>query len=221
MPASAPGDPRRSPRTAPRAPSANSPFAVGALRPRANTVELPPGHRAEITQERVSAQFLGKYFAQDSLDFLMWLAQYYWNDLTGLRVVLYLMGSQEVGGIVKRTQRKIATDLKLSDEAVSRAMTKARKMGLVHTVSRGRHQLQPTVTLRGGYVTVDTPVRGAAAKRTTVRIEQLSLLNELLLDDQVPEAFREMAMPDATLPPPSPRPSKEPKTSPSTQQPEE
>ncbi|MFI8769447.1 hypothetical protein ACIGN6_31710 [Streptomyces sp. NPDC053792] len=210
MPAPAHGDPRRSPST-PRAPSRTSPYGdPNALRPRKNTFELPAGHTAKVEREPTATEFLGKFFAQDSLDFLLWLAQYYWNDLTGLRVVLHLMGSQGVGGVVNLTQRKIAGNLKLPEEVVSRAMTKAREIGLVYTISRGKHQLQPTVTLRGGYLMVDTPA-GAATKQVAVKVEQLSLLSELACDPEVPEQFKGMAMPDAALPEPPARPLKAPR----------
>ncbi|MFE5712004.1 hypothetical protein ACFQ7J_14445 [Streptomyces sp. NPDC056501] len=210
MSAPAHRDPRRSPSTAPRAPSRTSPYGdPSALRPRKNSINLPPGHTADIKKEPTATEFLGKYFAQDSLDFLQWLAKYYWNDLTGVRVLLFLMGSQDVGGLVRLTQRKIAAELDLSEEAVSRAMTKARDLGIVYTISRGQHQLQPTVTLRGGYSLVDTPVRGAARRQVSLKVEQLSLLSELVGDPEVPEQFKSMSMPDAALPEPPARPSKE------------
>ncbi|MFJ5899797.1 hypothetical protein ACIQFZ_31080 [Streptomyces sp. NPDC093064] len=64
------GDPRRAPgSSSPRAPSATSPYA-GALGPRKNLVELPVGHTAEVRPPVTAGDFIGKYFAQDSLEFL-------------------------------------------------------------------------------------------------------------------------------------------------------
>ncbi|MFJ6354846.1 hypothetical protein ACIQKB_35985 [Streptomyces sp. NPDC092046] len=207
MPARAQRDPRRSPSTSPRAPSHTSPYShPDALRPRNAAIELPVGHHAEVKRDPTATEFLGKYFSQDSLAFLLWLADFYWNDLTGLRVVLHCMGSQDVGGIVHLKQNEIAKALKLSEEEVSRAMSKARKLGLLYTIARGVHQLQPTVTLRGGVMFVEAP-RGAVSKQVPVKVEQLSLLSELMVDQDVPEEFRNMAAVDAALPPAPARPA--------------
>lgn len=90
-------DPRRSPGSSPpRAPSPSSPYA-GALGPRKNAVELPEGHSAHLQPPVTAGDFIGKYFAQDSLEFLRWAARYFRDDDVTLCVLLYLMGSQDVG----------------------------------------------------------------------------------------------------------------------------
>lgn len=203
MPAQPQGDPRRAPgSSSPRAPSANSPYA-GALGPRKNLVELPVGHTAEVKPPVTAGDFIGKYFAQDSLEFLRWAARYFRDDNVTLCVLLYMMGSQEVGGAVELKQSVIAAELEMDPAQVSRAQTKLKRLGLAYSPKKGSIQLQPAVTLRGGYRLVEKPVRGSVAKRVKVQVEQLSLLNELMLDSGVPEEFRGMALPGAKLPEPS------------------
>ncbi|MFJ8547211.1 hypothetical protein ACIRFH_35645 [Streptomyces sp. NPDC093586] len=199
------GDPRRTPGSSlPRAPSAYSPY-VGALGPRKNVVELPVGHTAEVRPPVTAGDFIGKYFAQDSLEFLRWAARYFRDDNVTLCVLLYMMGSQEVGGAVELKQAEIAAELEMDPAQVSRAQTKLKRLGLAYSPKKGSIQLQPAVTLRGGYRLIQKPVRGAAAKRVKVQVEQLSLLNELVRDTGVPEEFRDMALPGAKLPDPSSR----------------
>ncbi|WP_217139881.1 hypothetical protein [Streptomyces sp. AC627_RSS907] len=197
------GDPRRAPgSSSPRAPSANSPYA-GALGPRKNLVELPVGHTAEVRPPVTAGDFIGKYFSQDSLEFLRWAAKYFRDDNVTLCVLLYMMGSQEVGGAVELKQAEIAAELEMDPAQVSRAQAKLKRLGLAYSPKRGSIQLQPAVTLRGGYRLIQKSVRGAAAKKVKVQVEQLSLLNELVLDTGVPEEFRNMALPGAKLPEPS------------------
>ncbi|MFJ5899805.1 hypothetical protein ACIQFZ_31125 [Streptomyces sp. NPDC093064] len=206
------GDPRRAPgSSSPRAPSSNSPYA-GALGPRKNLVELPVGHTAEVRPPVTAGDFIGKYFAQDSLEFLRWAAKYFRDDNVTLCVLLYMMGSQEVGGAVELKQSVIAAELEMDPAQVSRAQTKLKRLGLAYSPKKGSIQLQPAVTLRGGYRLLEKPVRGSAAKRVKVQVEQLSLLNELVLDSGVPEEFRDMALPGAKLPEPSSKASKRKRT---------
>ncbi|MEW2498225.1 hypothetical protein AB0942_32515 [Streptomyces nodosus] len=196
------GDPRRAPgSSSPRAPSINSPYA-NALGPRKNLVELPVGHTAEVRPPVTAGDFIGKYFAQDSLEFLRWAARYFRDDNVTLCVLLYMMGSQEVGGAVELKQTEIAAELEMDPAQVSRAQTKLKRLGLAYSPKKGSIQLQPAVTLRGGYRLIEKPVRGSAAKRVKVQVEQLSLLNEIVLDSGVPEEFRDMALPGAKLPKP-------------------
>ena len=63
-----------------------------------------------------------------------------------------------------------------------------------------------------GYRLIEKPVRGSVAKNVKVQVEQLSLLNELVLDPGVPEEFRDMALPGAKLPKPSSRARKRKRT---------
>ncbi|MGC9499245.1 hypothetical protein [Streptomyces sp. WG7] len=197
--------PRRVPGTSPpRAPSPNSPYARN-LGPRKNLVELPVGHTAQVKPPVTAGDFIGKYFAQDSLEFLRWAARYFRGDNVTLCVLLYMMGSQEVGGAVELKQTEIAAELDMDPAQVSRAQTKLKRLGLAYSPKKGSIQLQPAVTLRGGYRLIEKPVRGASAKSAKVQVEQLSLLNELVLDPAVPEEFRGMALPGASLPKPSSR----------------
>ncbi|MFF4276229.1 hypothetical protein [Streptomyces sp. NPDC001536] len=198
------GDPRRSPGSSPprRAPSSRSPYA-GALGPRKNLYELPPGHSAHVQPPVTAGDFIGKYFAQDSLEFLRWAARYFRDDNVTLCVLLYLMGSQEVGGHVELKQTEIAEALEMDPAQVSRAQSKLKRLGLAYSPKKGTIQLQPAATLRGGFKIVDKPVRGSAKKQVKVQVEQLSLLNELLGDDNVPEAFKNMARSGARLPDPT------------------
>lgn len=203
MPAQPYGDPRRTPGTSPpRGPSPSSPYARG-LGPRKNVVELPVGHTAQVKPPVTAGDFIGKYFAQDSLEFLRWAARYFRDDNVSLCVLLYMMGSQEVGGAVELKQSAIAAELSMSPAQVSRAQAKLKKLGLAYSPKRGSIQLQPAVTLRGGYRRMEKPVRGSAARNVKIQVEQLSLLNELVLDPAVPEEFRGMALPGANLPEPS------------------
>ncbi|MFI2379115.1 hypothetical protein ACH5AO_29300 [Streptomyces sp. NPDC018964] len=196
-------DPRRAPGSPPpRAPSPTSPYA-GALGPRKNLVELPVGHTAEVKPPVTAGDFIGKYFAQDSLEFLRWAARYFRDDNVTLCVLLYMMGSQEVGGAVELKQAEIAAELDMDPAQVSRAQSKLKRLGLAYSPKKGSIQLQPAVTLRGGYRLIEKPVRGSAARSVKVQVEQLSLLNELVLDPNVPEEFRGMALPGANLPEPS------------------
>ncbi|MEU2900830.1 hypothetical protein ACWC4E_30455 [Streptomyces sp. NPDC001273] len=197
------GGPRRTPGTAPpRAPSPNSPY-TRSLGPRKNVVELPVGHTAEVKPPVTAGDFIGKYFSQDSLEFLRWAARYFRDDNVTLCVLLYMMGSQEVGGAVELKQTEIAAALEMNPAQVSRAQTKLKKLGLAYSPKRGSIQLQPAVTLRGGYRLMEKPARGSGARNVKIHVEQLSLLNELALDPTVPEEFRGMALPGANLPEPS------------------
>jgi hypothetical protein len=149
-----------------------------------------------------AGDFIGKYFAQDSLEFLRWAARYFRDDNVTLCVLLYLMGSQEVGGHVELKQTEIAEALEMDPAQVSRAQTKLKRLGLAYSPKKGTVQLQPAATLRGGFKIIDQPVRGAVKRKVRVQVEQLSLLNELVSDDDVPEEFKKMARPGAKLPEP-------------------
>ncbi|MGA5127628.1 hypothetical protein ACPCAG_30550 [Streptomyces pseudogriseolus] len=149
-----------------------------------------------------AGEFIGKYFAQDSLEFLRWAARYFRDDNVTLCVLLYLMGSQEVGGHVELKQVDIAEALEMDPAQVSRAHTKLKRLGLAYSPKKGSVQLQPAATLRGGLKAVDKPVRGAAKRQIKVHVDQLSLLNDLVVDQDVPEEFRRMAFPGARLPEP-------------------
>ncbi|GAA3981223.1 hypothetical protein GCM10022384_33030 [Streptomyces marokkonensis] len=134
---------------------------------------------------------MGKYFAQDGLEFLRWAARYFRVDNVTLCVLLHLMGSQEIGGHVELKQVDIAEALEMDPARVSRAQTKLKRLGLAHSPKKGSINV------------VDKPVRGAARRQVKVHVDQLSLLNELVVDQDVPEEFRTMALPGARLPEPA------------------
>ncbi|MER7497108.1 hypothetical protein ABT033_31485 [Streptomyces pharetrae] len=165
-------------------------------------MELPQGHSAYVAPPVTAGEFIGKYFAQDSLEFLQWAARYFRHDNVTLCVLLYMMGSQEVGGYVELKQVEIAEALEMDPAQVSRAQTKLKRLGLAYSPKKGTIQLQPAATLRGGFRVIEKPVRGAAKKQVRVQVEQLSLLNELVVDQDVPEEFKSMALPNAKLPEP-------------------
>lgn len=129
-----------------------------------------------------------------------------------LCVLLYMMGSQEVGGGVELKQTQIAAELDMDAAQVSRAQAKLKRLGLAYSPKKGAVQLQPAVTLRGGYRQIGKPVRGSVARSGKVQVEQLSLLHELVLDPDVPEEFRGMALPGAKLPEPTSRTRKRKRT---------
>ncbi|MEU5240938.1 hypothetical protein ACH4UR_24860 [Streptomyces lydicus] len=149
----------------------------------------------------------------DSLAFLRWASGYFYDDNVSLCVLLFLMGSQEPGGLACVTQAEIAKGIseqmwadlrkKRDQSQVSRSMTKLTALGLVHMPKRGQYQLQPAATLRGGSLTIERPVRqrtGARTEKTRVKVDQLSILADLLDDPNVPEAFKLLAGPDPVLP---------------------
>ncbi|MEU9416046.1 hypothetical protein [Streptomyces sp. NPDC048272] len=128
-------------------------------------------------------------------------------------MLLFLMGSQEPGGLACVTQAEIAkgiseqmwADLKKrrDQSQVSRSITKLTKLGLVHMPTRGRYQLQPAATLRGGSVMFERPLRQRPGARTVLertKVDQLDLLADLLADPSVSEAFKMLAGLDPALP---------------------
>ncbi|MFD6465228.1 hypothetical protein [Streptomyces goshikiensis] len=176
-------------------------------------MELPAGHTAKIQPPLTSDGFIGGAFSMDSLEFLRWASAYFYDDNVSLCVLLFLMGSQEPGGLACVTQAEIAKGIseqmwadlaKRRDQSqVSRSMTKLTKLGLVHMPTRGRYQLQPAATLRGGSATFERPVRqrpGARTVRERAKVDQLDLLADLLADPNVPEAFKMLAGPGPELP---------------------
>lgn len=185
----------------------------GTLTPRPNVVELPAGHRAQIDPPLTSDGFIGGGFAMDSLAFMRWASAYFYDDNVSLCVLLFLIGSQEPGGLACVTQKDIAQGIseqmwedlrKRRDQSqVSRSISKLTALGLVHMPKRGQYQLQPAATLRGGSQTFERPVRqrnGARTEKVRVRVDQLSILADLLDDPNVPEAFKQLARPDPELP---------------------
>ncbi|MGP4004446.1 helix-turn-helix domain-containing protein [Streptomyces sp. 8N706] len=196
------GQPARRRRTPPP-----SPYDAPGGMPQPNAVELPPGYRATVEPPVTSDGFIGGAFTMDSLEFLRWAAKYFHNDLAGLRILVFLMGSQEVGGTIRLTQQAIGAELNISRPHVTRVFGKLAGLGVVWMRQRGNYQLNPAGSLRGGTKPAEPaePTVGRRTRRKGERVDQLSLLTELVNDPDVPKAFRKLAEPDPTLPPPPPR----------------
>ncbi|MFC6134654.1 helix-turn-helix domain-containing protein [Streptomyces spororaveus] len=133
----------------------------------------------------------------DSLEFLRWLAVYFHDDLLTLRVALFLMGSQEPGGLIRATQKEIATALSAHRVHVNRSVGVLYRLGVVHMVQRGMYQLNPQASLRGGVVEVEEAEprafsTGAKVKR---KIDQLVLIDSLDLDPKVLDEFKNLKLP--------------------------
>ncbi|MFF9344882.1 helix-turn-helix domain-containing protein [Streptomyces sp. NPDC014773] len=192
--------------TAPQLPGAPSrrrrrpkppPTAYG--RTPSTTVDLPPGHIAQLIPIGTSTGFVGDSFSMDSLEFMRWAAVRYDGDRFVLVVLLTLMGSQEPGGLIEATHEDIAKTLGYSRSHISRVFSILEADGALRKVRRGIYQLNPAASLRGGY---REPRKGAKKRiRPGVgdRVEQLDLLREIMEDPSAPEAFRAMAAPGAKL----------------------
>lgn len=131
----------------------------------------------------------------DSLEFLKWMAVYFYDDIAAIRVCLYLMGTQEPGGTIRATQVKIAKDLQLNRVHVNRAMGRLYALGLVHMVDRGIYQLNPKASLRGGTIEVEEPGRPAHRKPATRKVDQLELIADIEADPAIPTEFKDLLLP--------------------------
>lgn len=86
-----------------------SPFRQpGALNTTPQSVELPPGYRATLDPPVKSDGFLGDSFTLDSQEFLVWLSDYFADDMVTMRLTIRLMGMASPGGEVEVTQQKLA-----------------------------------------------------------------------------------------------------------------
>ncbi|WP_404871017.1 helix-turn-helix domain-containing protein (plasmid) [Kitasatospora griseola] len=168
--------------------------------PSSATVELPPGHGAQVFPLPSSTGFVGEAFSMDSLEFMRWAARRYDNDRFVLVVLLTLMGSQEPGGVIEANHGDIAEHLGYSRSHVTRVFHVLEADGALMRVRNGLYQLNPAASLRGG---VRKPQKGrkAASGAKAERVEQLDLLHALLEDPNAPEAFKAMAQPGAKLDP--------------------
>jgi hypothetical protein len=198
MPAQ-PQEQRRSPHGTPAARPAPSPYRnAGALRPATSQVliDLPTGSSVTVSPPVTSDGFIGGAFAMDSLAFLRWLPVYFHDDAVTLRVILYMMGLAEPGGLVEVTQRGLADALTLDQSQVSKAVKKLSALGIVHMPKRGRYQLQPQATLRGGAAKVEHKP-GTRTQGARTRVDQLDLLHWLRQDETVPPEFKHLLLPPA------------------------
>ncbi|MFF5019088.1 helix-turn-helix domain-containing protein [Streptomyces sp. NPDC001165] len=131
----------------------------------------------------------------DSLEFLKWMAVYFFDDIAALRVMLYLMGTQEPGGTIRGTQKQIAAALQLNRVHVNRALGRLYALGLVYMVERGVYQLNPQASLRGGTIEVEEPGRPAYRKPATRRVDQAELIADLDEDPEIPGRFKQLVLP--------------------------
>ncbi|WP_042435573.1 helix-turn-helix domain-containing protein [Streptacidiphilus anmyonensis] len=186
---------------------APSPYdAPGALHTGHEVIELPPGATAFVDMPPASGEFIGGLFSMDSLAFLRWSCRYFRHDLVGLLILVYLIGSQEVGGTIKLTQQQLADELEVSRQHVNRFMVKLGELGVVWRQQRGVYRLNPAAALRGGTVAVE-PVPGFRTPRKGLRVDQRALMEELRQMGDVPESFIQLMLPEPDLPePPLARP---------------
>lgn len=202
--------PQQQPRRRPVAPGAPPPpppsafRAPGALR-RTNVVNLPDGYRASVEPPVTSDGFLGEDFVMDSQEFLCWLSDYYRDDIVTLRVIIRMMGIQKPGGTVEATQSKLAELLKVKQSQISRSLKDTGNLGVTAKIKAGLYQLHPRLSLRGGRVPVE-PKPGMRAQGT-LKVDQLSLLDAIEDNPELPEAFKELRQ----LPKPSEKPLREDK----------
>lgn len=191
---------RPAPANAPPPPPPSAFRMPGALR-QANVVNLPDGYRASVEPPVTSDGFLDEDFVMDSQAFLCWLADYYRDDLVSLRLIVRLMGMQKPGGIVEATQTKLAELLKVKQSQISRSLKEAGQIGVVVKLKAGTYQLHPRLTLRGGRVPIE-PKPGLRAAGT-MKVDQLSLLDAIEENEDLPDAFRALRrLPDPEKKPP-------------------
>ncbi|MFJ9777173.1 helix-turn-helix domain-containing protein [Kitasatospora sp. NPDC101157] len=168
--------------------------------PSSTTVELPPGHAAQVFPLPSSTGFIGEAFSMDSLEFMRWAARRYDSDRFVLVVLFTLMGSQEPGGLIEANHGDVADFLGYSRPHVSRVFHVLEADGALQRVRNGLYQLNPAASLRGGVKKPQKGRKGASTGKGE-RVEQLDLLHALLEDPDAPEAFKAMAQPGATLEP--------------------
>ncbi|GLW04751.1 hypothetical protein [Streptomyces lavendulae] len=146
--------------------------------------------------------FIGASYSMDSLAFMLWAARrYHDSEHRFVLVVLFaLIGLQEVGGHIERTQDQIGAEIGGYSRAhVAWALGVLQDDGVLRRVRRGVYQLVPSAALRGGMKPMPEGQRrlGGNARE---RVEQLDLLRDILEDPDAPAAFKAMAEADARLP---------------------
>lgn len=75
------------------------------------TIDLPPGHGAQVFPLTSKSGFIGESFSMDSLEFMRWAAVRYDDDRFVLVVLVTLMGSQQPGGLIETTHDDVAQHL--------------------------------------------------------------------------------------------------------------
>lgn len=213
-----------------------SPFRQpGALSTTPQSVELPPGYRATLDPPVKSDGFLGDSFTLDSQEFLVWLSDYFADDMVTMRLTIRLMGMASPGGEVEVTQQKLAELLtkgaktrkrrrsahrpgeaaeqpareddgrRVLQSQVSRSLKLLSELGVIVKLKPGLYQIHPRLSLRGGSV----PIKAKPGTRTrgSMKVDQLSLLDHLEADEQLPKVFRYLRK----LPDPANKPLREDK----------
>ncbi|MFJ7630840.1 hypothetical protein ACIQZN_30605 [Streptomyces sp. NPDC097595] len=142
----------------------------------------------------------------DSQEFLCWLSDYYRDDIVTLRLIIRMMGMQRPGGTVEATQSRLAELLKVKQSQISRSLKDTGSLGVTAKVKAGLYQLHPRLSLRGGRVPVE-PRPGMRAQGT-LKVDQLSLLDAIEDNPDLPGAFKELRQ----LPDPEKKPLREDKT---------
>ncbi|MFF8423108.1 helix-turn-helix domain-containing protein [Streptomyces sp. NPDC015680] len=164
-----------------------------------STIELPTGHAAQVFPVASSKGFIGEAFSMDSLEFMRWAAVRYDDDRFVLVVLFTLMGSQKPGGLIETTHDDVAKALGYSRPHISRVFNVLETDGALRKLQRGRYQLNPAASLRGGLREPGTGERKRSKTGTGDRVEQLDLLRGIMEDPDAPEAFRRMAAPGVRL----------------------
>ncbi|WP_331718891.1 hypothetical protein OG851_43465 (plasmid) [Streptomyces sp. NBC_00161] len=168
-------------------------------------VNLPDGYRATVEPPVNSDGFLDGDFVMDSQTFLVWLSDYYRDDIVSLRLIIRMMGIQKPGGQVHATQIQLAELLKVKQSQISRSLKEAGRIGVTAKIKAGIYQLHPRLSLKGGKVPVE-PKPGMRAQGA-LKVDQLSLLDAIEENRDLPEVFREMR----GLPDPAKKPAREDK----------
>ncbi|WP_329321652.1 helix-turn-helix domain-containing protein [Streptomyces sp. NBC_01262] len=161
------------------------------------TIDLPPGHGAQVFPLTSKSGFIGESFSMDSLEFMRWAAVRYDDDRFVLVVLVTLMGSQQPGGLIETTHDDVAQHLGYSRPHISRAFKVLEDDGVLCRQRRGLYQLNPAASLRGGLRQPEDKRRGQVGKPE--KVEQLDLLRAILEDPAAPEAFKAMAKPGVQL----------------------
>ena len=88
-----------------------------------------------------------------------------------------------------------------AQELISRSLKEAGQIGVVVKLKAGSYQLHPRLTLRGGRVPIE-PKPGVRVAGT-MKVDQLSLLDAIEDNEDLPDAFRELRkLPDPEKKPP-------------------
>ncbi|MFJ2225652.1 hypothetical protein ACIOFY_37120 [Streptomyces anulatus] len=132
----------------------------------------------------------------DSTEFMRWAAKQYCGERITMAVLLYLIGSQEVGGEIRATQAEVAREIPFARSSVNAAYGMLEADGVLRKLERGRYQLNPALVLRGGR---PTSSKKSSPRKSREPVDQLDLLRDILQDPDAPEAFKAMANPGTRL----------------------